>query len=150
MGEKYHSFAAAEIEENHSHLTLFAENRRTRVFEVIIGSAATPADSYAKWVIRRYTTGHGTETGGFTPVNLDPDGPAADADAGAGKFSAEPTYTAGSELFVVGLNQRATFRWVAAPGCELIGINAANNGLGLCPVTCGGTAIHTASMFHEE
>lgn len=154
MGERYHGFSSEVIAANDTTLALVsAATVRPRLYELIVGSPATPADQFAKWVVRRFTA-VGTEGNGFTPVPLDPDGPAAEADysadyAGAGT-PAEPTYTGSSELLVFGLNQRATFRWVAAPGGELIAPATANNGLGLCPVTSGGTAIHSSTMFHEE
>ena len=152
MGERYHGFAADIIDTAKTHLTLMsAATVRPRLYELVVGSADTPADQYAKWTVKRYTTSHGTEKAGFAPVNLDPNGIAtALADYGAGKFTAEPTYTASSELLVFGLNQRATFRWVAAPGCELMAPATANTGLGLVPVTTGGAAIHTATMYHVE
>jgi hypothetical protein len=111
-------------------LSVFASNttalRRGKVYDVLIGTNGTPADNYLQWDISRMTV-DGTGTA-VTPNPLDP----ADAAAlGAAKnnYTVEPTVTANSSLFNVGVNQRASYRWVAAPGSELVYPATANNGL---------------------
>ena len=44
--------------------------------------------------------------------------------------TSEPTYTSNTEVLEIPLNHRATFRWVAAPGSEIITPATDNNGLG--------------------
>src|SRR3954463_4319344 len=90
---------------------------RPRIYDFILGSDATPADNAAEYVLQRTTTA-GTSTS-FTPVALDPGDPASLASFGQA-HSAEPTYTAAALLLDIATNQRATFRWVAAPGGELV------------------------------
>lgn len=89
-----------------------AATSRGEIYDLIFSSDGTPADTAYLWKAMRGTVA-GTATA-FTPTEPDPDGPvpllAANANA-----SAEPTYTANSELLDFALNQRATFRWVAAP-----------------------------------
>lgn len=106
-----------------------AGNARGHIYDIIIGSDATPADQAGSMEVLR-TTAVGTEGSGFTPTKLDPDSKAADCDAGIG-HSAEPTETANSQLLRFAFNQRATFRWVATPGSELIIPATANNGISL-------------------
>ena len=118
------------------------------IYEYIIGSDATPADLTTKFVLGRFTA-VGTEGSGFTPIAIDPADPAAAGDYGVA-HSAEPTYTANAIVGVVSLNQRATFRWIAAPGCELKAPASANNGIGCYSENSGGTAIHQCMMYHEE
>ncbi len=78
----------------------------------------------------RVTTA-GTEGSGFTPVPLDSADAVASADCGLAVFGAEPTYTSNEELLTFSVNQRATLRWVAAPGSELVVPATAANGLGI-------------------
>jgi len=123
--------------------------RRPRIYEVGVSCNATPADLATDFVVQR-TTAVGTEDAGFTPLPLDPGGPAAQSDFGCGAFSAEPTKTANSELLRFALNQRATFRWVAAPGGELMLPATQNNGACLNAESSGGTAAHIGCIFFEE
>ncbi len=60
----------------------------------------------------------------------------------------EPTYT-GIALLSIPLNQRATFRWVANPGSELVIPATANNGFGIETDTAAAVAV-TAQIFFEE
>lgn len=121
---------------------------RGRILDVIVGSVATPADQAADFLINR-STAVGTEGSGLVPNNLDPGGPAGDIDSGLA-HSAEPTYTAAKQLLAFQLNQRATFRWVAAPGCELIMTATQNNGAGIYTVTSTSTQNHGATILFEE
>jgi hypothetical protein len=122
---------------------------RGRIVEVIVGSVATPADQAADFYLGR-TTAVGTEGSGLIPNNLDPAGPAGDMDSGLGVYSVEPTYTAVKQLLAFQLNQRATFRWIAAPGFELMMTATQNNGAGLKTVTSTSTQAHGATILFEE
>lgn len=122
---------------------------RGRIFDVLVGSVATPADQAADFLLNR-TTAVGTEGSGLVPNNLDPGGPAGDCDSGLGVFTGEPTYTASKQLLAFQLNQRATFRWVAAPGCELYMSATQNNGAGLKTVTSSSTQAHGCTIYFEE
>ena len=131
-------------------LDLFATTgalRRGKVYDVLIGTNGTPADNYLQWDISRMTA-DGTGTA-VTPVALDPADVAALATA-KNNYSAEPTITAGSSLFNVGVNQRASYRWVAAPGSELLFPATANNGLALRALSGGYTGSATGDLMYEE
>jgi hypothetical protein len=117
---------------------------RPHIYDFILGSDATPADNAAEYVLQRTTTA-GTSTA-FTPVAIDPGDPAATATFGQA-HSAEPTYTAAALLLDIATNQRATFRWVAAPGGELV-LPAAANGVGLQVITVAGSAVNTVANIH--
>jgi hypothetical protein len=83
--------------------------RRGKIYDVLIGTNGTPADNYLQWDISRMTA-DGTGTA-VTPQALDPADVAALATA-KNNYSAEPTITASSSLFNVGVNQRASYRAV--------------------------------------
>ena len=151
MGRRYHGKAvgvAAGTSKTILQL-ISAATIRPALYDLIVGSDDTPADQATRFAIRRFTA-VGTEGGGFTPVALDPANPASLADYGVGVFSVEPTYTANSELLVASVNQRATFRWIAAPGGELVAPATAGNGLGLESQASTGTPGCEATMYHEE
>ena len=121
---------------------------RPQLFEIIFGSAATPADQSFNMRIRRYTAA-GTATA-FTPIAADPANPAALASAGY-NHTVEPTYTAGANLLSFSVNQQATFRWVVPPDEGLVCPATAANGLGLeFVVVSGGTALCEATFRYQE
>lgn len=105
---------------------------RPKIYDLTLGSASTPADQAAAWVIKRSTT---ASTGGtaVTPSPIDPGDPASTSTAMVAPSMSAPTL--GVALLAWAQNQRATFRWVAAPGKELVGPATANNGLTLMNTT---------------
>lgn len=121
---------------------------RGRIYDLLIGSVDTPDDQAADFLLNRITA-VGTEGSGLTPHNI-LGGPAGAYDSGLGAFSVEPTYTAGSVLFAAQLNQRATLRWVAPPGGEIVLAATQNNGAGLKTVTSTSTQDHGASLWFME
>jgi hypothetical protein len=106
---------------------------RFQVYDIVISAGGVaPADNAAEYQLKRLTAG-GTVTS-FLPVALDSADPASlmtTSTASTG-FSAtgEPTYTAGAVLLDIGVNMRATFRWVARERSEIC-TPASTNGLGL-------------------
>lgn len=127
---------------------------RPRLYDVMLGSDATPADNAAKYAFQRSTTvGTWGGAGGaaITPQAIDPGDPAAVATANQGVCSVGPTLTASAFLLQWAQNQRATFRWVAAPGKELVIPATANNGLALMSLVVGGSAVNTVfGLEYEE
>jgi hypothetical protein len=94
-----------------------ATTARATIKEFVFGTDGTPADQAMTYDVSR-TTANGTGTTGVaTPLD------GADA-AYSGVITvnntAEPTVTAASSVWVAGVNQRATIRWVSYPGMELI------------------------------
>lgn len=106
---------------------------RSMVYEIQFGSSGTPADNAASFAVQRCTT-TGTAGSSYTPVALDPGDPAAVTTCGLATFSVGPTLTSNSFLYNFGINQRTTFRWIAAPGSELKIPATANNGLAFMPI----------------
>lgn len=103
--------------------------RRSKVSDITIGCTATPADALFQYVARRITnSGTGTTV---TPNPTDPADAAALFDA-EHLITVDPaSFAAGAELYRVPLNHRATFRWIANPGEELVWPATATNGIGL-------------------
>lgn len=120
---------------------------RPVVYDLVVGSTATPADNALEFILQRCTT-TGTRTS-ITPAALDSADPASIATAGQA-HSAEPTYTSGAILLDLAMNQRATQRWVPSPGREIKLPATASNGVGLQPVHASFTGNVTATMHFED
>ena len=122
--------------------------RRGRIYDIMLGSEATPADAAILWGMRRYTAA-GTSTA-VVPQALDAADAAFLGQAGE-NHTIEPTYAAGLNILNVPVNQRATFRWVAAPGGELVWPATTANGFGLETDTIStGTPVITATFHVDE
>jgi len=122
--------------------------RRAKIYEIIMSHVSAPADVTLKHTLQRYSA-PGTNTA-VTPSKLDKASPAALCVCGKTN-TVEPTYTAGAVVMEVGINQRATFRWVAAPGAEIILPATANDGVGEGSVDVAGAATpNVESLFYWE
>lgn len=100
--------------------------RRIKVHEFVFGTDGTPADNAMTWDVSK-TTAAGTGTAGVV-VPLD-EADSAFLGISTINYTAEPTVAANSSRWAIGMNQRATHRWVAYPGQELV--IAATNLVGL-------------------
>lgn len=123
---------------------------RPRLFEFLVSILTAPngTDQQLNFALQRFTAA-GTAGSSPTPVPSDPADVAAVATAGI-THSAEPTYTAASALMNQCMNQRAMFRWVAAPGYEFMAPATAANGLGLKNVAIAASSIvHGTLMWME-
>jgi hypothetical protein len=91
--------------------------QRGKIVEFTFGTDGTPADQAMTFDVSRISA-DGTATT-ITPNKLDPaDG--AFLGAATANHTAEPTVTANSRVGGWAANQRATNRWVAFPGQELV------------------------------
>ena len=121
---------------------------RFYIYDIMLGSADTPGDQASHFQVER-TTVAGTGGTSTAPEPLDPLS-AASTTAAHYNPASEPTYTADSELLRFAVNQRATFRWVAAPGGELISVLGAATGIGLKFEASTGTyAVQGCIHFRE-
>jgi len=121
--------------------------RRLKWYDIIFGAQGTVGDNPFLYTIQRCTTA-GTATA-VVPQPLDPADAATEADAGE-NHTIEPTYTSAQILLNIALNQRATFRWVAAPGGELVSPATASNGIGVQSPTSSVVAIATQIHVDEQ
>lgn len=121
--------------------------RRIKVYDLLFGTTGTPADNYVTWDVSRMTAaGTGTST---TPTILDPADSAA-LTVATSNYTVEPTVTAASSLLNVGVNQRASYRWVAAPGSELVAPATNLAGFVVRALSGGYTGTASASMMFQE
>lgn len=120
-----------------------ASLRRAFIYDLLFGTDGTPADNAVVYDVSRQTA-DGTATA-TTPLALDPADAASDT-IGASNATAEGTITAASSVLSIGVNQRASYRWVAAPGGELVipATNLAGFAVRAKSPAYTGTAIATA------
>jgi hypothetical protein len=121
-----------------------------KMYDLILGSDATPADQAGEFVVNRITTaGVGGTT--LTETQLDPLTVATSAAiCRGGTYTTDPVDTANTEMLMIGLNQRATFRWVAAPGGEIRSKAVANEGLFVRSVAHTATPNINVTVHWEE
>lgn len=125
-----------------------AATRRLKIFEIIAACDATPADEAATFALMR-TTARGTQSTTVAPNKLDPEAPASIATLDD-TWSVDPTITTDSELLQFAMNQRATFRWVARPGSEIIVPATASNGIALVSVVATSPANFVFTVLWGE
>lgn len=123
--------------------------RRAKIFEFEVGVHATPTDNSMRVQIGR-TTAAGTSTAGAA-TNLDSDTAVASLMTIGINHTAEPTYTTANGLMDLPFNQRATYRWVAAPGREFVNpaTNAAGIGMSILSPTFSGDGAYGSVMWEE-
>jgi len=119
---------------------------RPSIYDILIGSSATPADNATQWGVYRTAT---APTGGtaITASPCDSNDPAASTLAMSKPTGAS---TLGVLLAYMSVNQRVTWRWCAVPGGELVVGAAAGAGIGLVSVLCPTPAVMETTIFFRE
>lgn len=149
MTRRYNTNGTAASGTNKTNITMVsAATIRPEIYDILLGAVATPADQAARFLAGRFTAA-GTAGTSFTPVALEPADPASLAASGFA-HSGEPTYTANANLLQISLNQRATFRWIAAPGSELRAPATAANGIGLYSLSSTSTQAYEGCLLFQE
>lgn len=148
-GRRYFTYGQAAVASPTKSLVGITSTTAIRpgVYDLYLGSSATPADNAILWKVQRHTAA-GTNTA-FTPVALDPGDPAATASSGYA-HSVEPTYTANSFLLWLALNQRATHRAILDPNAPLLLPATANNGATLFAVHASFTGNVDSTVYFFE
>jgi len=124
-----------------------ASMRRAKLYDWTLGCSAAPADNTFLHVIQRCTT---LPTGAAkTPNSLDPADTLATTIVATDTITVDGTLTAAAFLANIPLNQRASFRWVAAPYGELIIPATASNGL-MLGLSAATTTTFGYGAFFEE
>ena len=121
---------------------------RIKLYDLIFGSEATPADNVFLVEVNR-STAAATGTA-VVPNALDPADSLAAVTLPKENLTVQGTNTAGAVPLSFALNQRATFRWVAAPGGEIVVAATANAGLHFNTPTAVGTVAASLSANYEE
>lgn len=124
-----------------------AAPRRARLYDMAIGSGATPGDNAFIWIVQRCST---APTGAAkTPNAEDPADSLASTIVATDTITVDATLTAAAFLYRVALNQRATFRWVAAPYGEFVIPATANAGFMMGLSAASTTTFDAGANFEE-
>ncbi len=126
---------------------LGASTIRPAVYDILVGSSATPADQAMKVALTRFATSAGTSTA-YTPNAIDPADVAAQTVAGV-THTVEPSGTLVNVL-QFSINQRATFRWISSPESYILGSATTNNGLGLRIVSATASVVMDGTVLFSE
>lgn len=112
--------------------TLFGETDATTptrvwIYDMVLGTNNTPADAAIEFAVTFATAG--TPAGAaVVPAALEQDNDAPATSDWLETLTTNPITIAAEPVLRVGLNQRATFRWVAAPGSEIVIAGTVGNG----------------------
>jgi len=121
--------------------------RRFKIYDVLIGTNGTPADNFVEWDISRITAASTTTVLAAQPLDSADAAATTNATVNSSTFG---TITSGSNVFYVGVNQRASYRWVAAPGSELVAPATSSNGFQLRCRSGGYTGTATGTILFQE
>lgn len=121
--------------------------RRAWVYDMSFGADGTPADNAVVYKVDRQTS-TGTRSAAVA-APLDTLDAAALITSGV-NTTIEPSVTSATQLLEIATNQRATYRWVAAPGSELVvpATNVAGLGARSKSPAYTGTVVASA-LFYE-
>lgn len=119
---------------------------RPMVNEMVIGSSTTPADVVMTVNLVKVSA-LGTGGAGVTPTPLD-SGDVPCISIGMQTCTSEPTTA--FTMMTIPLNQRATFRWVAQDGREIIPAAGAATGVCTIMTLAGSAAVLNATMMFRE
>lgn len=135
--------------------------RRGKIYDILIGTNGTPADNYMEFDCTRITLG--TTPSGITTTlitslssgfGLDPADNGNFVNAVTINSTGEVGIAATAEVWYVGINQRASYRWVCAPGSELVwpavSSATASGGLSLRTRSGGYTGTATGNVLFQE
>lgn len=128
--------------------------RRGRIYDILIGTDGTPADNYMEFDLANATIVSSLLWLGSIS-SLSSNAAIDKADPGFSAFcvinaSLETNITSSNELWYVGINQRASYRWVAAPGSELVWPAVSNSGFALRVRSGGYTGNATGNILFTE
>jgi len=121
--------------------------RRFKIYDVLIGTNGTPADNFVEWDISRITAASTTTVLAAQPLDSADAAALTNTTVNSSTFG---TITSGSNVFYVGVNQRASYRWVAAPGSELVAPATSSNGFQLRCRSGGYTGTATGTILFQE
>ncbi len=129
--------------------------RRGKIYDFVMGCNGTPpADNTIEWDLSAITAGSTFTYAGIVSSlgrqQLDPADANMAAFAVVNSTTENFTVTAGSAKYYDGRNQRATFRWVANPGSEIVWPATSSAGYVLRARSGAYVGTVTATLFFQE
>ncbi len=128
-----------------------ASSTRFRIYEFTSGfTLASPEDNLLTVTAGRFVTADGTGAQTRAPNPLDPADAAAITTSQQNHTTEPTTYTTDEEVHVIAQHMRATYRWVATPGREIVSSVTASTGIGFFAVHASSTPEHVLSLYFSE
>jgi hypothetical protein len=132
--------------------------RRGKVYDVLIGTNGAPVDAAIEWDIVRATittvaaTFAGSLSSASSTIALDPADVYVSGSLAVNSSVETQATQVGQDIWYVGVNSRASYRWVAAPGSELVYPAVSSNGFLLRARNTAGTytSFATGSIMVSE
>lgn len=121
--------------------------RRGGVYDILVGTNGTPADNAMEFDVARLTA---PSTSALVSANALDGADAAAASGVNANSTTEGTFSSSGEVWYVGINQRASYRWVAAPGSELVWPATSSAGLAVRARSPAYTSTATATILFQE
>lgn len=121
--------------------------RRIKIYDLLIGTNGTPADNFIEWDISRVTLASTATSATPQPLDIADATSLTTTTVNSSTFG---TITANSNVFYLGANQRASYRWVASPGGELISPATSSAGFQLRARSGAYTGTVTGTIHFEE
>lgn len=121
--------------------------RRGKIYDILVGTNGTPADNAMEFAVSRMTAPSTSAIISAQPLDM------ADAVMASGcvaNSTTEGTFTSSAELWYAGINQRASYRWVAAPGSEMVYPATSSAGLALRARSPAYTGTATGTVYNQE
>ena len=155
MATTYKTLILTAVSSNTTATSGAGAYRRQKLYDILIGTNGVPADNYMEFDVERatitataaaFTSFISSLSSNFT---FDP----ADTNIVAGiaiNSTAEGGLSPVSEAWYIGINQRASYRWVAAPGSEIVLPAVSSNALQLRSRSGGYTGTATATTLVQE
>ena len=128
--------------------------RRGLVFDMNMAAGSAPAstDTNIQFTLERMTATAGSTMTAYVPVTVNPADAAFVGKCGQNNGTVEPTITANSSVFSLGMNQRAPFRWQTylGSGAELVYPATTDNGFAWRVLSAGYTSAAGGTVYHVE
>lgn len=121
--------------------------RRGKIYDLLIGTNGTPADNFVEWSLGALTS---PSTSAIITSNPLDQADAVAASGAVANSTTEGTFASSGERFYVGVNQRASYRWVAAPGSEIVWPATSSAGYALRARSASYTGTATGELLYEE
>lgn len=131
--------------------------RRGKIYDILVGTNTTPADNVLTFDLGRMTGFVSSATSGYSG-SISSVSSNFVLDTADGNLygwvtvnsSVETNNTFAVSVWNVGINQRASYRWVAAPGSEFVYPATSSAGLGLRALSPAYTGTVTGTVLLQE
>jgi hypothetical protein len=120
--------------------------RRGKWYDILVGTNGSPADNFMEFEVARVTTQSTATNFAAPPLDSADQGHITSVVANSSSFGTVSV----PNLWYIGMNQRASYRWVCAPGSELVWPTTTSNGLILRARSGAYTGTVTGTVMFQE